>query len=326
MRRKNYDTLIFLLVTFGLSLIFGFYFYLNKKDFNPNFLISFMMLFPAIGFATSQIITNKSLNLPYKIFTIHFAMLLFYIIYIYLAKNRIIEESYGSQIISIAVLVGSLLIFLVDKAKLSINNLELNKNLKKSIKYILLFIVLLVVSNLIKYHNIEYSKALLKNSFVILISPLFVFLTFINYFAQELGWRNFLQGKLQNKFGLRLGTIVLGLIWGIFYSIPTIFLDDNSIIFYNIIEKIINCIFISIYFSYVYLKIKNIWVIALLHGLYNQINSTLFNPIASNLNVESNLVFLIISMAIVFLPFFFTNVYKKEEYEEEWFWKNTNIL
>lgn len=318
MKRKDYELLIFFLVTFGLNIAFGIYFYFNKGYVNDNFFIALVTIFPGIGVATAKMITKKSINLPYKIFTIHFAMLLFYIIYIYLITNNIIDEKFGGEIILIAILFGSVLLFLVDKYKLFYNNLEFN-NMKLSIRYIIFFVILIFISYIIRFHNINTLKLIIKNtSFLpVILSPVIIFLTYINFFSEELGWRYFLQNKFQEKFGNKIGILLLGFVWGIFYIIPLFILNNNDFILYIILERIISCIFLSIYFSYTYIKTNNIWIVAFIHGLYSHINGNIssYNLVS---NTKSDLIFLTISMIIVFLPFLFTNAFNKQnKYMEE---------
>ena len=49
---------------------------------------------------------------------------------------------------------------------------------------------------------------------VMVILPLNFVLSFTAFFGEEYGWRYYLQPILQQKFGLRRGVIVLGLLWG----------------------------------------------------------------------------------------------------------------
>ena len=48
---------------------------------------------------------------------------------------------------------------------------------------------------------------------LIIIVPISVVSSFIIFFGEELGWREYLQPKLQVLFGKKLGVIILGFVW-----------------------------------------------------------------------------------------------------------------
>ncbi len=308
MNQKKNDIIIFLASTFLLTFLAGFYFYFNKNNFNANFLGAVIMLFPATSVGITKIITNKNKNLPYLFYGIYFAMILFYMVYIYLIKNQIIDEIIGGQILSIAILIGSILLFLVDNKKLSINNLEFKKNLKTSILLNLLFVALIIIQILIRHQSIIFN---IKSVVSFLISPIIVLLTLVNFFGQEFGFRYFLQGRLQKIFGKKLGVIILGLIWGIFYIIPFYLMYDFDNFKFIILERIISCIFLSIFMGYVYMKTENIWAVTWIHGLNNQLLVILSPSVL--VHSEKDFILLVLSMCIVFLPFLFTKEYNSKD-------------
>lgn len=104
------------------------------------------------------------------------------------------------------------------------------------------------------------------SAFVILINfPL----TFLAFWGEEYGWRYYLQGILQKKFGLRLGVLILGVVWGLWhFGLDMMFYTTTTGPVY-LISQIITCISLGIFFGYVYMKTQNIWVVALMHFINN---------------------------------------------------------
>lgn len=112
----------------------------------------------------------------------------------------------------------------------------------------------------------------------------------IAYLGEELGWRAFMYPQLI-RMGLTKGLIIGGVIWGLWH-LPLILMGHNypnHPISGNLL-MICMCIPLGIILYYSYLKSKNIFVPAILHGILNQFSSTLttfttketvFNPLIS---------------------------------------------
>ena len=94
-------------------------------------------------------------------------------------------------------------------------------------------------------------------------------LTFLAFWGEEYGWRYYLQGILQKKFGLRLGVLILGVVWGLWhFGLDMMFYTTSTGPVY-LISQIITCISLGIFFGYVYMKTQNIWAVALMHFINN---------------------------------------------------------
>ena len=101
--------------------------------------------------------------------------------------------------------------------------------------------------------------------------PINYVLTVIAFFGEEYGWRSYLQPIMQKKFGLKLGVILLGIVWGLWHiPVDTMFYTEDSVP-QMIIGQIITCVFIGIFFGFVYLKTNNIWICVCMHFLNNNL-------------------------------------------------------
>ena len=53
---------------------------------------------------------------------------------------------------------------------------------------------------------------------IILVLPYFILMLILGGGQEEFGWRGFAQDKMQEKYGILLGSTVLGLIWGLWHA------------------------------------------------------------------------------------------------------------
>lgn len=155
----------------------------------------------------------------------------------------------------------------------------------KGLFLVFLFAVLFIVRNIgpllldglinktMPIYQAQYSE-LVKNPLFIpaLLSLLINYpLTIIAFLGEEYGWRYFLMPIMQKKFGLKLGVILLGIVWGLWHiPVDTFFYTEDSVP-QMITGQIITCIFLGIFFGYAYLKTNNIWVPVAMHFLNNNL-------------------------------------------------------
>ena len=96
-------------------------------------------------------------------------------------------------------------------------------------------------------------------------------LTIIAFLGEEYGWRYFLMPVMQKKFGMKLGVILLGIVWGLWHiPVDTFFYTEDSVP-QMITGQIITCVFLGIFLGYAYLKTNNIWVPVAMHFLNNNL-------------------------------------------------------
>ena len=121
----------------------------------------------------------------------------------------------------------------------------------------------------------------------LLALPINYFLVFIAFFGEEYGWRYYLQPIMQDKFGKRLGVLILGLVWAVWHiNVDFMYytVEDGPKAF---VSQIITCIVIAIFFGYAYMKTGNIWVPVIMHYLNNNIAALMAGGKADALQNQS---------------------------------------
>ncbi len=148
--------------------------------------------------------------------------------------------------------------------------------------------------------------------------PINYVLTVIAFFGEEYGWRSYLQPIMQKKFGLKLGVILLGIVWGLWHiPVDTMFYTEDSVP-QMIIGQIITCVFIGIFFGFVYLKTNNIWICVCMHFLNNNLipifTGTFTADVMQNQHVPwFYLIEIFVLDLVVFGLFIFAKEYRKKK-------------
>lgn len=159
-----------------------------------------------------------------------------------------------------------------------------------------------------------------KNIYIVLTIFINLPLTYLAYFGEEYGWRYYLQPILQEKFGLRRGVLLLGVVWGIWHlGLDFMFYTVNSGPVY-LINQIIACISMGIFFGYAYMKTQNIWAVTWMHFINNNFAMLYSNGDANILQNQtvlfSDLPFILLG-ACVLAVFIFAPIYKGKKDKQE---------
>lgn len=96
--------------------------------------------------------------------------------------------------------------------------------------------------------------------------------------GEELGWRGYLQEKMLRKFGLNMGLIILGIIWG-YWHLPIILMGfnfPNLPILGALLFMPLGTIFLAIFMGWLYLRTRSIWIPALAHASANLFSQLIF--------------------------------------------------
>jgi membrane protease YdiL (CAAX protease family) len=81
--------------------------------------------------------------------------------------------------------------------------------------------------------------------------PLFLLLnTFILGGQEEIGWRGYILPYLEKRFGLIVGSLILGIVWAVWH-IPLWFIPGTSQSYMNFFAFLISCIGVSYFLSWV---------------------------------------------------------------------------
>jgi len=98
---------------------------------------------------------------------------------------------------------------------------------------------------------------------------LLIYSTFLNGGNEEIGWRGYILPYLENKYGLIIGSLILGIIWSIWH-IPMWFIHGMNHMYMNFLAFMFFCIGYSFIFSWI-IKISGNRLFSGLvaHGLVN---------------------------------------------------------
>lgn len=312
----------FLLINFGFIAFISIFIFLslskaNASDFVVNFAVLFMYIpaFSAIVVLKriSNYGFNQKVNKFFKIFSITTLVKAVVSVCEVLFINSIMISSIIDSIMS----AYFLYFVLVNGHEFGVLNLTLGKKTKKLSFVILLFAIIVMVSNIPDFMSTETNPMNMSENIVIAIMTLFsnFLLGFNLFFGEEFGWRYFLQPRLQKLYGKRKGVIILGMIWGIWHAPLCITLYSPETPFYCIIAHLSTCVFLGIYLGYAYMKTENLWAPMLIHMVNNVIGVIFGGGYTSVITLES-LLGSIISYAIFFLPFILTKEYRDNKDDE----------
>jgi membrane protease YdiL (CAAX protease family) len=314
---KN-EIVVFLLATFSITFGMGTLMFFVYNDIDASGAQAFaavQMLYPALAAIGVKIYYDKD-NIPEGLMN-------FFKLYIILSILSIIILIVGVfvfprhvfNVIGILATIASIVAFIM----IMINkdncfekiSMVFEKNFKSVILLGLLYIglkLIIVIFSGLVYGNLS---EMLKRTMdivtlLIIIVPMSVFSSFILFFGEELGWREYLQPKLQVLFGEKLGVIILGFIWGIWHLPLCFMLYSPATPIYCVIFYIGYCILLGIFIGFVYMKTGNLWSVIIIHLINNSMVTSAYGKSITPKDLILSLIF----CTIVFLPFLFTKEYK----------------
>ena len=282
--------MIFVLVTYGAAYLMGILmWYGSTMQVELSIFPATQMLYPAAGVMLAYLLTKWEDSLLPKWFYLCFLlmtllMILFSILSLVVPGQELKPNGMEVSIwrdLSGGVAVGGsifcwIALLIAGKERRTAYGLRWKCG-KTSLLCILLFFVLYLVRTVVAYAvsgQMEMLRTILSSSVnwsYTIVMPIGFFLTFVTFFGEEYGWRYYLQPILQKRFGMRGGVLLLGVAWGLWH----IFLD----FFYYmpsgpvaVIAQVINCVFLSIFFAWTYLKTDNVWVPAIMHFMNNSLS------------------------------------------------------
>ena len=320
--RDKSNIIVFFIVCFGMTTLMGIVMALAYSRGSVDSFPLAQMYYPAMGVILA-FLCNKEIRdrAPKKFFGVFliFTILTVIIILIQTFTGYGDPEIVAGILVTSGSFMGLIMLGLEDKETRAEFGLSINKNGKKSVFYIILFVALYLLANFIScvmsgslsdfFMILEY-PAIFK---VLLLLPLNFLLTYFLFFGEEYGWRYFLQPVLQNKFGKRRGVLLLGVIWGLWHFPINLFYYSPETSFYSVVTQLIVCICYSVFFGYVYLKTENIWAVSMIHYLNNTLGFVLFGADGSNVVISGqDVIISLVIFGIIYLPFLATKEYRKK--------------
>ncbi|MDU8758362.1 CPBP family intramembrane glutamic endopeptidase [Clostridioides difficile] len=304
------EVIIFFVVTYGISLLFGIPLYF-KKYMNPQIMVTFMTILPASGVAITKIYKHKKSDEHIILHCVIIADFLLSLFLVTLKAFGVIDDE--TILLGMGILVLFTGIITICYACLEGKELYPFKNVNKSIICIFIFIIIINLSKCIMlgWKDINFINLIMN---IFLIFP-YIANQSILFFGEEYGWRGFLQEKMQTKFGKRMGVILLGIIWELWH-IPLWFTVYHVDVL-GILLRLFSVISLSIFFGYVYMKTKNVWSCVVIHLINNivlldtDLNNAFLNFNASSLN--SSIILGCLIFSVLLSLFIFSKEYKKEQ-------------
>ena len=238
--------------------------------------ITMIMLLPATSTMLTKLIISKEnfLNTFFIFFLLfNLFFILFSIISLFLNDIKI---PFDLVLVTLASVISFFLITNLSDKERNKTGLQLNINLSRSFKCIILFIVLFSIMVRLETicdfwvtNNLAQLKVPIGQwSKLPLIFMNFIF-SYIIFFGEEYGWRYYLLPLLTQKYGIHIGIFFLGII-EICFHIPIDYLY-NHLPVHMIIPRSMIIISSTFFISWVYLYTNNIWTVTFIHYLNNHL-------------------------------------------------------
>jgi membrane protease YdiL (CAAX protease family) len=321
-RKEKSNIIVFFIVCFGMTAVMGiamaFAYYKGPVDDFPLA----QMYYPAMGVMVA-FLCNKEIRerAPKNFFGVFLLSTIVTVIVILV--QTFTGHGATQTVVGVLLMGGSILGIIMlgveGAEKRAEFGLSIRKNGKKSVFYILLFVLLYLLKGFISCAidgSISDFFAVFKNPktiFTLILLPFNFLFTYLLFFGEEYGWRYFLQPVLQHRFGKRKGVLLLGVIWGLWHFPINLFYYSPETSLYSVICQLIVCICFSVFFGYVYLKTENIWAVAMIHYLNNNLGFVLFGAMPNNRVISlKDVIIVLIVFGIIYLPFLATKEYQKE--------------
>ncbi len=279
---------IYIAAAYGITAVMTIFMAIGKgRGVDLTTFVNTQMMYPACGVILGKLIARKEgEKLPLGLYittlittgVMMLLALMSIIIPMDMAGTQMDIWNLMSQLaIVIASVIAYVFTWTCSKDSGSLNGLNRN-NIKWSVILVSVFTVLtfvrIIIPDLILGNGIQPLTEALSQSMTLvtlLVLPINFFMTWIAFFGEEYGWRYYLQPVMQNKFGNRIGVLLLGLVWAIWH-IGADFMyyttTDGPQMF---VEQIIGCVAFAIFFGYAYMKTNNLWVPVILHYINNNV-------------------------------------------------------
>lgn len=312
----------FALIAYGLPFLMGIPLAISQRAGYPTYSFAIaQMYYPAAGAIAALLLTGQADAMPRRFFVFH--LICTGLMALCCLGTVILPGGGWLVACNLIVILGSLVgwgILLAQKKELrQAAGLGWQKGKLVCgcvVLYILLRTALVFASAAISGQLEEYLAYWVTPApylALVMLIPNF-FLSFAPFWGEEYGWRYFLQPRLQSRFGMRGGVLLLGVLWGLWHLPLNLFYHNPDTALQNVAGQLITCVTVGVFFAWAYLKTGNIWAPVLLHFFNNNLgevcNATadISNQAIGWLDVGLHLVL----MGVVFLPFLASPVFGKK--------------
>ncbi|HBG2198005.1 TPA: CPBP family intramembrane metalloprotease, partial [Clostridioides difficile] len=263
-KRKKLQVIIFFSITYGLSYSLGLLAICFNHLIDSEILAQFMMILPLSSVSIAKFYTEGRNNDKYNFYS---SVILFFIIYFFIfiiESLKLISINQFQLMYLMLILISSLCVIVYSY---KITSLYIFKNFKIGILLFFYFLFSQIIFGLIISDNQFDYKNFLNYILLPIISLVYIY----PFLCEEYGWRSFLQSILFDRFGKKIGIVMVGTCWSLWH-LPlqfTLYSPQTPII--GAIANLIYGIGLSIFLGYVYMKTKNIWFCSIMHVLINSL-------------------------------------------------------
>ncbi|GAA0092890.1 type II CAAX endopeptidase family protein [Paraclostridium bifermentans] len=311
----------FLLINFGFIAFISIFLFISASNsgsskFIHNFAAMFMYIPAFSGIVVLKKISKCEFNSNVEQFLRVFTIFTLVRIITSIIDTFVFKSIFISSLIDTFISVYLVMLVIFKGSDFEILNLTLTKNLKKIIFVIFIFL-LLTIGRIYVGSILDGSSTIdMKANFLAMICSFLLNFCFgFNlFFGEEFGWRYFLQPRIQEVYGKRVGVLILGFIWGIWHLPLCFTLYSPKTPVYGVINQVAFCILFGVFFGYAYMHTKNLWAPILIHLVNNGV-IMLGESYESVITIDSILICIVVN-AIFFLPFLFTKEYKSKTVDE----------
>lgn len=265
MKKSVIECIIFFSIAFGINFLTGIMICINHTV-DASLYALFIMLLPANGAFLARYYRDKRQITEKLIDMILLAFSAFQFVCICLVLLKLMD---GKRVLSI-VQPGNYLIGIGLFVYLFLRNRETSflRNANKIQTDIFFLIGILLLRNGIRSIPliINGDSEVLMRILLVLFPIIEIFFTIGIFYGEESGWRGYLQEKLQRYFGKIGGVLLLGMMWWLWH-LPLWIIQGNEWV--ELFYGLPTILGISTFFSYLYMKTENVWLCAIIHGVYN---------------------------------------------------------
>ncbi len=343
-RKKLY---VFFAVAFGVTAIMSVFMFIGLrggKDLTA--FVNAMMTYPACGVILGMLFFDrKEKKLPivgFYTFLITAAIMMIIAVISAFAPQQMIDSGagevsnwnmYSQYVLMLGSIVAYIAFWACGREKRENTGL-CRKNIVLSVVMILVFLVLfflrnylaLITADLMSGESLANISELNASTFnpmnwfsaamVMINFPI----TIIAFLGEEYGWRYYLQPIMQKKFGLRLGVVLLGVVWGLWHTAADFMFYSTTSGPQLLVTQIITCVTMGIFMGYAYMKTQNIWVVAIMHFINNNF-IVLFSGgdvnVLQNQSITWSQIPIMIVRSLIFALFILAPIFNKKKVADD---------
>jgi len=334
---------IFIAIAYGVTAVMAAVMYVAyRQDINTTAFVNVQMMYPACGVILGKMICREEeKKLPIAgyitVLVTTAVMMLIAVLSVAVPIEPIEIGEVGitidiwNTVSQLPIIAGSVLAYILfwvcGKEKRENAGLE-RKNIKQSIILVIVFVALItgrVMINVLLTDavngNDEQWRTVIDSfsnplTYITLATlPINFILSFVAFFGEEYGWRYYLQPVCQNRFGKRIGVLILGLVWALWHIDVDFMYYASGYGIQAFASQIITCVAIAIFFGYAYMKTGNIWVPIIMHYLNNNL-AVIFSGSAGNADalmnqtIEWSDIPILAASSVLFIAFILAPVYR----------------